>query len=175
MNRTPPSNSVFNLSLVNFNIRSLNSNGTYLDALLESLHNPFDIIVLTESWVTDATIGMSNREGYLDFHSIRGSRGGGVEILCRNTLQSKQIMSLSHCEPHIESSIVNNETGGETSTILGIYRPRLGHIDLFLLSFDHTLQHELIRCSKTILIAGDMSLDIQNHASTPVQKFKSSL
>ena len=79
---------------------------------------------------------MSYIEGYLNYHSIRGSRGGGVEILCKNTLQSKLIRSLSLCEPHIECCIVNIETGSETSTILGVYRPPLGDIDLFLLSLD---------------------------------------
>ena len=56
----PSTNSASNLSVINFNVRSLNSNGIYLDALLESLNNSFDIIVLTESWTKQDTIDLSN-------------------------------------------------------------------------------------------------------------------
>ena len=171
----PPSNSVFNFSLINFNVRSLNSNKTYLDTLLESLNNTFQIIKLTETWVTPDIIELSNIEGYLDYHSMRGSRGGGVEILCKNSLQSKQIRSLSHCEPHIESCAINIETGNETSTILGIKWPPQVDIDLFLLSLEHILEHDLVKNSKTIIIAGDINIDLLNQNSTAVQKFKSGM
>ena len=143
LNSVPPWYSVFNVSLVNFNVRSLNRNGTYLDALLESVNIPIDITVLTESWVTPDTIEMSNINGYLDYHTIRdNSRGGGVEILWRNTLQSSQIINLSQSEPHIESCIVTIKSGADISSIIGVYRPPLGDVDLFLLSLEEILQHK---------------------------------
>ena len=70
------------LRILHLNIRSLCSCMKDLCALLTSLKVKFDIICITESWLSDHTEPLYSLPGYNAYHSLRpvGKRGGGISV-----------------------------------------------------------------------------------------------
>ena len=71
------------LRILHLNIRSLCSNMEDLCALLTLIKVKFDIICITESWLSDHTEPLYSIPGYHAYHSLRpvGMRGGGLVYL----------------------------------------------------------------------------------------------
>jgi hypothetical protein len=82
------------LGLMHVNIRSLLPKFVLLTALAHSA-NP-DVLAVSESWLRKATknseISIPN---YNIFHQDRTAKGGGIAIICRDSLQSYVILSRS--------------------------------------------------------------------------------
>ena len=65
------------LSVFHINIRSLNKNGDELLVYLETINRKFDVICITESWITELPVVDDVFPSYPSFHSIRKSKNGG--------------------------------------------------------------------------------------------------
>lgn len=91
--------SMNDLSIFHLNIRSLLAPGKLdnLLGLLKSLNNAFDLICLTESWLSLNTLALAHIDGYSAFHSLRTEkrRGGGVTVYVRNDFKSRNISEAS--------------------------------------------------------------------------------
>ena len=105
-------NSTFNntstyINIVAFNVRSWNRNDENCASMLKSLNNLPQIIVLTETWLTSAEQDLYLLEGYNEYHTVRHwGRSGGVSVLCRDSISSRIIPSLTLCNETIETSVL---------------------------------------------------------------------
>ena len=69
-----------------------------------------DILVFTETWLTNDNVERANIDGYTAFHTIRSDkRSGGVSIFVHNNVSVSKITELSLCTPSIESCVVSLE------------------------------------------------------------------
>ena len=84
------SNVVGELSLLNLNIRSFHANSSKLEAFLSTTNYFHDLFVLSETWNTNESLGLTNIAGYNGFRTCRigNGRGGGVSVytVMRNIL-----------------------------------------------------------------------------------------
>lgn len=77
------------LLILNFNIRSFNSNFDEFSEFLTNLNIRPDILVLTETWFNENQVG--DIDGFQGYHCTRstGCRGGGVSIFINASLNVK--------------------------------------------------------------------------------------
>lgn len=148
------SNSQF--KILTFNIRSIQKNFNEFTVTLSRLKLTFDVIVLTECWLTEE-IYIPVINGY---HSHRTkkfiNKSGGVVVYVsdsRSANVSEPLMNDCNCLKISISPDVN---------ILGIYRsPSFSLIDEFLTSLEAVLREG--NNSKIMIVAGDLNLDISNN------------
>ena len=81
------------LNVINYNIRSYNSNAEIFFALCNSLSVTPNVIVLTETWFNDDNIQCPLN--YRGFHTVRDGRSGGVSVMVADCFTSFKIDKLS--------------------------------------------------------------------------------
>ena len=73
--------SLFNVTLLNFNIRSFSKNIDCFQSFILSFKNIPEFIVLSETWNTDNSVSYCNFDGYRSTYTYRESmRGGGSQF-----------------------------------------------------------------------------------------------
>ena len=145
--------------ILNFNIRSFNSNVDEFSVFLDELIFKPHIIVLSETWFSNTNKG--DISGYTGFHSCRISRGGGISVYISNSLHTKNVLCSIDSSPEVETVHINvtfNETEKNTSLdIIGVYRPpEPSHIDSFIDKLDLLLNS--LDANKNIILAGDLNV-----------------
>ena len=125
------------LSVISFNIRSFHKNCDEFIGFLKNLKFSFDIIILTETWLSDANTNLCYLDGYDVVHSVRKAKaGGGVSMFIRDSLKFNINNNLCLNNDIFESvGITLNLNNENQLNILGIYRPPGGNLDLFSNSF----------------------------------------
>lgn len=119
-------------TLLSFNIRSFNANISVFLSMLCSLSELPEVIVLTETWMTQNSLDSCNIEGYLGHHTLRfGRRSGGVSIFCRSAFVVHKIEKLCKSNDTIESCVVELACGRDIYVIFALYRPHSGTIENF--------------------------------------------
>ena len=99
-----PSNNKKDLSIFHINIRSLNKNGDELIAYLSLLKRDFDIICLTETWISELPVIDDIFPSYKSYHSIRkGKNGGGCAIYINSKYPTSIIPDITVNESYIET------------------------------------------------------------------------
>ena len=116
------------LSILNFNIRSLSKNLDSFLFFLDSLTTKFDFIVLTETWTTNFDKDLFSIPGYKSFHFVRqGRSGGGVAIYVKDCYSVDKIDINFDDDADLEFVFVNvyfdKDNKNNYLTIGGIYRP----------------------------------------------------
>ena len=75
---------------IHLNARSLNSNFREIDDNLSSLNYKFDIIAISETWVSEPEHNKFNINGYDVYHTTRKNKiGGGVALYVKQELECK--------------------------------------------------------------------------------------
>ena len=75
---------------IHLNARSLNSNFREIDDYLSSLNYKFDIIAISETWVSEPEHNKFNINGYDVYHTaIYNKRGGGVALYAKQEVAFK--------------------------------------------------------------------------------------
>ena len=147
------------LSILNHNIRSLNCNGDSFIGFINTIQHQPDVIVLTETWLSDDNKSIYNIEGFTAYHTIRNTRGGGVSIYCSNTLKSTIISSLTLCNETIESCGIKITYHNEQYNIIAIYRPHTDTIENFTYKLNDILNTTNIR-KQNVIVAGDININL---------------
>lgn len=161
------------LTIINFNIRSFNSNSTEFLAYLEGTGHSYDIIILTETWINASNVSLSYIPGYSSVHSYREvMKGGGVSIFVKDGLKYDIIQELNISNNTIECVAVSIIYPNSTNklNILGIYRPPKGNIK----DFSNLLQDLISQNSLSThdsVIAGDMNIDLPTEAFSEDTKY----
>ena len=106
--------SLFNVTLLNFNIRSFSKNIDCFQSFILSFKNIPEFIVLSETWNTDNFVSYCNFDGYRSTHSYRESmRGGGVSVFCLDRFFITKDVMLSPCSGDYEFCTSFLRDGGE--------------------------------------------------------------
>ena len=155
--------SFLNLSLFNCNVRSFNSNGSSYQASFSNLTRTPSFIVLTETWNSPDTYSMCNLSGYTGVHTYREcTRGGGVSVFYDDGLMGDKVDVLSVCNTTIETCVCRVYIEGGYLVIIGIYRPHSDTVLNFTLALETILNSDLIKNACTVLLAGDMNVNISD-------------
>ena len=84
-----------NLNIIHVNSRSLPKNSDNINSLIKSLHIQPDILVITETWLTDNNKQLYELTGYHSYHIVRNTRRqGGVSIFIYDQISSQGISNL---------------------------------------------------------------------------------
>ena len=90
-------NNLFNFNIININIRSLKKNFDKLIMFLNTFDDHFDLVSITETWLSDNNIFIFNIPGYNHICSNRKHKnGGGVLIYIREHYQFNILSTISN-------------------------------------------------------------------------------
>ena len=121
----------------------------------------FDLIAITEAWLSDDDLSISSQFTSNKFKLIqhnRSNKGGGVALLYNSnlTVLTKSIDSLTSCQVisyHIKSS------SQCYFTLILIYRPPHSNFKTFIT--------ELSQITSNTILLGDFNIHVNNPSSTP--------
>lgn len=142
------------LSVLTQNIRSINHNFDELQVLLTRLDIEFDLIVLTECWLS-ADINLPSLTNYQPFSTNRNlNQNDGIVIYIKTDLSSITTEPTDFQEANCLVTTI-----GSDSAIISIYRPpSYRQINNFISSLDLIL--EKLKRFKNIVVLGDMNINI---------------
>ena len=150
------------LSIIHFNIRSLNANFKNLDMYLTQLEIKFDVVAITETWFSNNTVSsVFNIKGYdLYYVSRNEGKGGGVALYVNSSIKSKQIESMSLCvEDSFECVTVELLLEGSRNVIIScIYRKPATKLDDFTNKLEDLYSN--IKNNKVIYLCGDYNINL---------------
>ncbi len=152
-----------NISCFHLNCRSLFANYDNIVTLLHSFHDCFDIIVLTETWLDNASIDLFPIAGYRTFFKCRSAgKGGGIIIYVKDCFNG-QCLVISEAYDSFEYLAVSimNENNIEIAKIAGIYRPPKNSVKNFLCELQSFL--EMIRngnLTMDVILCGDFNINL---------------
>ena len=106
------------------NIRGLMSKQDSLKYLLNEFHTLPDIVLLCETWLKRDTENNIHMPGYKCYHKHRSDRlGGGVSILVKQQLRSRECSDLLIPTFHFEYNVVELKTNSSNVLLISGYRP----------------------------------------------------
>ena len=155
------------LSLLHTNIRSLPRNGDELEKYLHNIDINFDLIGLTESWLTDdhSEVTYISPEYKMVNVYRTNKRGGGVTLLIKESLKYKAITELCKCRDELESVFVElspcNFNDKKPVVIGVIYRPPNMDIGAFIEQMNAIMNHSAVQ-NKRCYIMGDFNINLLN-------------
>ena len=72
---------VSTFSIIHFNARSMTANCNKLKSILSSFDFTFDVIAVTETWLSDDDLDYFHMDDYGDIHTCRGRPNrGGIDV-----------------------------------------------------------------------------------------------
>ena len=161
------------LKILHLNIRSLKSNDDYFSAFLSELKCNFDVICLTESWLTEDTKQLYNFPGFTAYHSLRSNNqaGGGVTVLVSGSYCVKLLTEHTVCTRQIESLFLElTHRKSKQMLILGtVYKPPDSDTILFTNVLCRYLSQVIGGSKSDCILCGDFNIDllkIETHAPT---------
>lgn len=159
----------FDMSLLHVNVRSLPKNNDTFMAYLESLAVKFDVIALSETWLSPENCHLPYiSHQYNHIYNTRNHRaGGGVSLFIDKKYTFVQIADLTISNESMECIFtqINPLTPTTNPIVIGcVYRPPNTDIPTFLTHLTDILQHPKIQ-NKTCYILGDFNFNLLNHDS----------
>ena len=153
------------LNILHINSRSLPRNIDNIVAFLNSLITPPDILVVTETWLSDRNKDFFQLPGYHSYHLVRNVRAhGGVSIFISNKIESSQLKELTVINDNIEINTTRVSIDSITYVICAIYRPNSKHegIEAFTDNL-FALLHKDNVMKNNIVIIGDININLLEH------------
>ena len=174
-----------NYLILNQNLQSFNAKKTAFEGFLDSLSVQFHTIVLTETWNELKYLNLCKIDNFDAEHTFRNSAqrssggiGGGISIFANSSLYYiKKIDELSICNSTIETCVtkISNKSNIEiVHFIVGVYRPHTDNVENFIVALQEILSNDLLQ-NKTIILAGDMNINLMNHNTNYVNHYISML
>ena len=159
--------------LFNQNLQSFHAKKNIFEGFLDSINASFHTMVLTETWNESHTLGLCKIDNFSPIHSHReirrsphGGIGGGVSIFANTSIYDiKKINHLSFINENIETCVARisrKDNNDLEHYIVGVYRPRHDDDEIFINILHNILSNEIFN-NKTIILAGDMNIDLLNH------------
>ena len=153
------------LSMIHVNARSLLSNDKFaeFELFLEQTKCNWEIICVSETWLSKDMEGKRHLPGYLGYFDSRdGGVGGGVAIYVKNDVIQK-IQVLPKVISCTESLAIICQLKCNFSFILcQIYKPPNLTNNIFLENLNQFLE-EMETQKKTIFMCGDFNIDLLNY------------
>ena len=149
-------------SMTHLNIRCLNNKLDSLKQLLNSLHLPFQIIGLTETWLNDTNNDIFKLDDYDFVDANRTSRnGGGVGIYITKDINFELHRDLNINDENImESTFAEIITPNKKNIVIGvIYRPPNSKFNSFENEINQILS-KIDKENKICYLMGDFNIDL---------------
>ena len=155
-----PHNNKNDLNIFHINLRSLNKNGDELIIFLRNLKKDFDIICISETWVTGLPVVDDIFPSYTSFHSYRQSKnGGGCAIYVNSKFKTSCLKELTVNEPFIETVFAEISLPNKSINVGCCYRPPNSDINLFQ-NFIESKVSSIASSSCDLVFCGDFNLDM---------------
>lgn len=148
-------------SVLNQNIRSLNRNYEGLAVLLKRLDIKYDLIMLTESWLSENSIIPEMVNYTAHSTKIHLNQNDGIVLYLKDSIHAK-VFEPNYCrEVNCLVTTINNDLA-----IVSLYRPpAFKNLDPFLKSLDKILSS--INHYKNIILMGDLNINIKLEQLNP--------
>lgn len=152
------------LLLMSLNVRSFYRHRNELVSLLASLEIEPDILVLTETWLTNCDKEGAFLTGYNAFHTVReGGRSGGVSVFYKDHISNLTFVEgLSVCTDNIEACGVMMEINGTKMCVIGVYRPHSGTLEEFTAELGELFGQVDVVSRGKLCILGDFNANLLN-------------
>ena len=149
-------------SVLNCNIRSLAANYDTLVSELDLANFKFDVLCLTETWLTFDTKDIFQINGYQSYHNIRndGRCGGGVAVIVQDSFECSPLTEISRSTPDIECLFIEIVRGKTKILLATVYRPPNSCHRSFLEIFEESLNSVVIQSYCEVLICGDFNYNL---------------
>lgn len=154
------------LSLVHLNIRSLRKNFVTLMSLMKKTINKLQILILTETNISDAETQYYNISGYNASFINRKDKGGGIAMYINDKLNYHNIAINTQSFESIRIDIKNSDN---LISVISVYRPPKQNVTAFIKELDQVISN--ISKKQQIIITGDMNLDIKKKGVTITTKY----
>ena len=155
-------NPLTDLLLLNYNIRSLNSNFDQFLAFSHLINKKFDVISFTESWLKEENKHLYNISGYQDFHNLRGDgrRGGGISLYVTENFKAKLIKNCTFSLIYIETLGIEIIRDSVKILIISVYKPNKSDDKSFIEKLSHLINISIKKKYDEIIINGDFNFDL---------------
>ena len=154
------------------NVCSLNKNFENLEILISSLEHKFDIIALSETWITnnnESSTANLALEGYQKYIGTSGNsmKGGcGFFISEELSFNSRDDLNISHSDNNSEFEanwVEIKSQNNKTFLIAVVYRHPRNRNDMEFLEYLRiTITNKLRKEKKTVFITGDFNINLLN-------------
>ena len=118
-----------------------------------------DVFIFTETWYDGFT--PTHIPGYVDYHSVRNGRSGGVSLFIKNQIHSSKIENHSYTNEFIEICTAKISYNDRNMYICGVYRPHSGSIDNFTAALELNLCNDIFNNAHCIF-AGDFNANLRS-------------
>ena len=137
LNYKKKSCSLDNFSIIHMNIRSAAKNLKQFEVYLDQLDACFNVIGLSETWLTDSNVDLYNLQGYSSCHVYRSNkRGGGVSVHVKDSIHFQSRNDLDVSDNILEGVFVEldkKDVGYDKNVIVGVmYRPPGSDLEQFI-------------------------------------------
>ena len=150
------------LNILHLNIRSILSDSKFeeFQLFLNSVDISWQVICLSETWLTDEMLPLRQLNGYTAYFNNRnGKMGGGVAIYLNNQYiqHSSQIMVL---DTSLETVFIKCKLSSSMEIIVGqTYKPPSMESAQFIEEFTKCLE-KVDQMNKTTVLCGDFNIDL---------------
>ena len=119
-------------SLFHLNIRSLPANLSNMLCYLDNLQFDFDIIGISENWLTDDNKNLYSINNYDHICNNRTDQiGGGVSLFIASHIKFEKLTEYTINNEHLECIFIEAEIDSSKKVIGIIYRPPNSNVDTF--------------------------------------------
>ena len=126
--------------------------------MVQNFTNNLDIILLTESWISNESTDFLQIPSYTAFHTYRThKKGGGLSLFVRSEYNTLQIPEYSFVNEFIEVNTVKICSQNVELFVLGTYRPPQCNYEKFLEKLETILENFK---NKQVIISGDFNCDL---------------
>ncbi|XDV33591.1 hypothetical protein PO909_003956 [Leuciscus waleckii] len=152
----------YGLSIIHFNSRSLYANFLYIKEYLSHLNNPFQVIAISETWLTSEKGVDYELNGYeLNYVNRENKKGGGVALYVDRRLKYKIVKNMTINIDDVMEIItveINLEKKKKFNCKLCIQSPG-SNIEMFMNSMESLFTKN---DQKAVFICGDFNIDLLN-------------
>ena len=166
-----------NLSIIHLNIRSINQNSDNFSVFLSNLNLKFDIICLSETWLTEGGALADFLPNHDAYHSCRrgNRRGGGVSIFIAKRLKSRCSLVYSENSERVECVFAEFNSNNRKVVIGSCYKPPCSNIELFNNEICNRL-NEFNFSNTQFVLCGDFNVDYMKYGeNNTISSFYNSL
>ena len=155
--------SINGLTLIHYNIRSLLPKIDELQAELDQLQCAFDIICITESWLTEKTADLAIFHNYNHYNTMRmDRRGGGVSVYVSEKYQCRVLSNISLCLDYMESLILEIKFNDCIVLLAALYRPPGALAAQFIDKLSEILSGIRLSRYRRVVFCGDFNVNMLN-------------
>lgn len=149
------------MSIIHFNSRSLYANHQNIKEYLEQFQKPFNIIAISETWLSSEKGVDFELNGYeLNYINRIGKRGGGVALYIKNSLKYKVVECMSTTIDNLMDCITVEICMEKQKNVIVscVYRAPDSSIE----AFKDSMEVLFAKTQKVTFICGDFNIDLLN-------------